>query len=400
MDGKKRILLFTSSFPSSRNPVSGIFVEDLAKVLVAHFEVVVLAPALPEVERCEYRDGMKILRFRQGIGSLCLAGTPGGILPAIKRNRWLLLWLPFFLLLEFFALMRTVRQEKIELIHAHWLLPQGLLAAIYKTLFNPQIRVLVTCHGSDLLKVGGGIAGGLKRFALQHINGLTVVSELLREKAEEAGFHGKCRILPMGVDTTTFAPGCVKPDIRKRYGIAGRMILFAGSLIELKGVRSLVRAMPILLKRVPDVTLLLAGGGELEPELRRLAAELGVAKRVVLAGPVPHKELPAYFVQSDLFVLPSFSEGCSLVVMEALSCETCVAASCLPVFADHPELSRILRLFQPGEPNDIAAALGDVLLDSGMSSRRKAGRKYVISKFDLHFVGKCYAEEMNRILEL
>ena len=56
MSAKKRILIFTSSFPSPRNPVSGIFVEDLARSLVAHFEVVVLAPALPGVARCECRD--------------------------------------------------------------------------------------------------------------------------------------------------------------------------------------------------------------------------------------------------------------------------------------------------------------------------------------------------------
>ena len=71
---KKRILIFTSSFPSPRNRISGIFVEDLTKALSAHFDVVVLAPALPGVDHCEYRDGMKILRFRQGIGGICLAG--------------------------------------------------------------------------------------------------------------------------------------------------------------------------------------------------------------------------------------------------------------------------------------------------------------------------------------
>ena len=399
MDVKKRILIFTSSFPSPRNPVSGIFVEDLAKALVAHFEVIVLAPAFSGAARCECRDGMKILRFRQGFCGIRIAGAPGGILPALKRNRLLLLWLPFFLALEFFALMLTVRREKIDLIHAHWLLPQGLLAAIYKTFFNRRMRLLVTCHGSDLLKVGGGVAGRLKRFALRQTDGLTVVSELLRKQAEMAGFQGECRVLPMGVDTTMFVPGCVVPDIRKRYGIEGRMILFVGSLIELKGVRSLVQAMPLLLKHIPDVTLVLAGGGELESELRRLAGELGVAERVVLAGPVLHEELPAYFAQSDLFALPSFSEGCSLVVMEALSCETDVAASDLPVFSNHPELNRLFWLFQPGKPADIAAVLCDALVDPGRFSRRKSGREYVISEFDLQVVGKRYAEEMNRILK-
>lgn len=399
MSAKKRILIFTSSFPSPRNPVSGIFVEDLARSLVAHFEVVVLAPALPGVARCECRDGMKILRFRQGFGGIVIAGTPGGILPALKRNRLLLLWLPFFLALEFLALMRTVRREKIDLIHAHWLLPQGLLAAIYKTFFNRRMRLLVTCHGSDLLKVGGGVAGRLKRFALRRTDGLTVVSELLRKRAMEAGFRGECRILPMGVDTAVFSPECREPDIRKRYGIEGRMILFVGSLIELKGVRSLVQAMPILLKRIPDATLLLVGGGELEPELRRMAAELGVADRVILAGPVLHEDLPAYFAQSDLFVLPSFSEGWPLVVMEALSSGAIVAVSDLPVFMNHPERDRIFRLFRAGDPADIAAVLGEALADPLGASRRKERREYAVSELDLKMVGMRYADEMNRILE-
>lgn len=393
---KKRILIFTSSFPSPRNRISGIFVEDLTKALSAHFDVVVLAPALPGVDHCEYRDGMKILRFRQGIGGICLAGSPGGILPALKRNRFLLFWLPFFLALELFALMRTVREEKIDLIHAHWLLPQGFLAAIYKTVFNRRLRLLVTCHGSDLLKVNGKLLGWMKRYSLCHADAVTVVSELLRRKAEALG-NRKSHVLPMGVDTRLFSPEAATPDFRARLGLKRNVILFVGSLIELKGVRALVAAMPEVIRKEPDTSLLLVGGGELEQELKFAVQKSGLEEHVVFAGARVHSELPEFFAGSDIFILPSFSEGWPLVVMEALSSGLTVVVSRLPVFMEHPDRDKLFLTVTAGDSRDIAETLIRAL-HMRSTAARKQGRAYAVREFDLAVVGARYTKLINELL--
>ncbi len=391
---QKSILIFTSSFPHPGNPVSGIFVEELAREQAKVFRVVVLAPAVGKAPRQEDRDGMRIIRFRQGVLGIELAGQPGGILPALSRNRWLIFLLPFFLLAEFVALIRTVRSEKIHLIHAHWLLPQGLIAALYCAFWNRRIKLLITCHGSDLLKVSGKISGVFKRFALRHADAVTVVSGLLASKVAALSCK-KCSVLPMGIDTDLFSPEAAVPGLSEQYGLKRNVILFVGSLIELKGVRALVDAMPEVLRHEPDTSLLLVGGGELEQELRERVTRNGVGEHVVFAGSQLHTDLPKFFAGSDLFILPSFSEGWPLVVMEALSSGLTVVVSKLPVFMDHPERDNLFLTVTAGDSVDIAKGLLQALQKEG---NKENARAYAVQEFDLKVVGSRYASLITEVL--
>lgn len=386
-----RLLVFTSSFPRDAADAAGIFVAELTRRLTRDFRVTVLTPLVDGGAEHEVRDGMEIFRFRQSALGFSLIGR-GGIVARLKRNPLLLLLLPFFLLSQFMALRRVVKRRNIDIIHAHWALPQGFLAVVYRCCFRRRLKVVVTCHGSDILKVTGAAAAMLQRYTLRRADGVSVVSDYLRERVEALGVRREVAVAPMGVDTAAFRPGLPADPVRAQWGISGPLILFVGSIIELKGVRTLIEAMPAVLAAAPETTLLLVGAGPLREEMEQLGERLGVKERVIFAGPVPHEELPGYFAAAGLLALPSFSEGWPLVVMEALSSGLRVVVSDLPVFARHPERD---RLFAVAPAGDVGRLAGELLrgLETPAACplrEREIRRAYAVEHFDLEQVAARY----------
>ncbi|MEU8769849.1 glycosyltransferase family 4 protein [Streptomyces griseus] len=128
------------------------------------------------------------------------------------------------------------------------------------------------------------------------------------------------------------APPGTRNRVRERYGLGARpVILCAARLVPRKGQDTLIRALPAVLRSVPDAVLLLTGDGPYARTLRRLAADTGVADAVVLAGGRPHPEMPQHYAAADVFAMPCRTrrgglevEGLGIVFLEA-------AAAGLPV---------------------------------------------------------------------
>jgi phosphatidylinositol alpha-1,6-mannosyltransferase len=174
--------------------------------------------------------------------------------------------------------------------------------------------------------------------------------------------------------------------VRARNGLAGRPVIVCVSrLVPRKGQDTLVRALPLVRRAVPDAALLLVGGGPHRPAVRRLARELDVADHVVLTGSVPWAELPAHYAAGDVFAMPCRTrnggldvEGLGIVYLEA-------SAVGLPVIAGDsggaPDAVRDgeTGYVVPGRGVDaLAARLVELLSDEPL--RRKlgtAGRAWV-----------------------
>lgn len=138
-------------------------------------------------------------------------------------------------------------------------------------------------------------------------------------------------VVPAGVDLDLFSPGD-REIARLRLGLSleEKVLLFVGRLEPLKGLDTLVGALPDLAETMP-VRLVVAGGdAQTERERQRLEAmarDLGVAERVTFAGSVPHDELPDYYRAADVVVAPSFYESFGMVAVEAMACGVPVVAA-------------------------------------------------------------------------
>ncbi len=227
---------------------------------------------------------------------------------------------------------------------------------------------------------------GLETYALRHADAVTTICEGLRGDIVGRGIPAeKVGVIPNAVDVEQFSAGG-QPDqaLKQRLGLDGARVLgFIGSFYAYEGLDLLLRALPAILSRAPDVGVLLVGGGPQEANLRQLAQALGVADQVAFAGRVPHAEVRRYYDLVDVLVYPRLSMRLTELVtplkpLEAMAQGRLLAASDV---GGHRELIRDGEtgvLFQAGDPGALAAKVLDLLADHARwPALRTAARRFV-----------------------
>lgn len=137
-----------------------------------------------------------------------------------------------------------------------------------------------------------------------------------------------------GVDDSTFRPGCGGDEVRRRLGLADRPVVVCISrMVARKGQDVLVRALPLLRRRVPDAALLLVGDGPYRRRVESLVDALGLREHVVLTGRVPWDETPAYYDAGDVFCMPTRTRLMGLEPEALGICYLEAAATGIPVVA-------------------------------------------------------------------
>ncbi|UJW36135.1 glycosyltransferase family 4 protein [Saccharothrix sp. AJ9571] len=249
-------------------------------------------------------------------------------------------------------------------------------------------RVLASTHGHE---VGWSMLPAARQ-ALRRIGDtadvVTFVSEYTRSRFAAAfGPMAGLEHLPSGVDPAVFRPDpAARESIRKRYGLGDRpTVVCVSRLVPRKGQDMLVLAMLELRRRVPDVALLLVGGGPYRAKLAGLVDSLGFGDDVVLTGSVPWEELPAHYAAGDVFAMPARTrgkgldvEGLGIVYLEA-------SATGLPVVAGRsggaPEtvLDEVTGHVVDGrDVMQLADTLAPLLTDPARARRMgQAGREWV-----------------------
>jgi len=158
-------------------------------------------------------------------------------------------------------------------------------------------------HGLELT---GTLVPGLLRHIGRDAALLTAVSEWARKALDRSfGWEGRMELLPSGIDTDQFHPGVSDATVRERHALGEAPVICCVSrLVARKGQDLLIRALPAVARAVPEVRLLIVGSGPYDATLRKLAADTGVADRVVFSGAAPYAELPNYFRAGDVFAMP------------------------------------------------------------------------------------------------
>lgn len=213
------------------------------------------------------------------------------------------------------------RQHRPQVLHAHSPVLNALPALrVGRRLGIPVVYEVRACWEDAAVDHGSTTEGSLRyratraleTHALQRADAVMVICDGLRREFESRGIAAeKITVIPNAVETETFAfHASPQPDpqLRRELGLEGATVLgFVGSFYAYEGLDLLLRALPTLRERRPDVRVLLVGGGPQEAPLKALAAELGVADRVVFTGRVPHAQVQRYYDQIDLLVYPRHS---------------------------------------------------------------------------------------------
>jgi len=206
-----------------------------------------------------------------------------------------------------------------------------------------------------------------RRIALNLFDRIVVVSEAVQHMTEKCGVRNtRIRAIWNSADEDNFKPRS-KEKARKllHLPLEKKMILFVGRLVPVKGIYYLVRAMPSILRK-QEAILVIAGEGAERSNLKRLVDMLNLEPYVLFLGNIPAEKLALYYNAADVFVLPSFIEGHSVVLLEAM-------ASGLPIVATNVggNSESIINevngfLVCPKDYHALAEAIGVILNNEGL----------------------------------
>jgi glycosyltransferase involved in cell wall biosynthesis len=168
------------------------------------------------------------------------------------------------------------------------------------------------------------------------------------------------------------------------------VVTCVANLREVKGHRYLLQAVALLGQRMPRLKLLLIGTGELHKELEQLARELGVRDRVIFAG--RRHDVPNCLAASDLFVLPSLSEGTPLCILEAMRAGLPVVATAVGGIPEIVETGRSAFLVPPGNPQALAEAILAASESAVAASLGACGKQLFHDRFRREIFIDRYAE--------
>ncbi|WP_129669167.1 glycosyltransferase family 4 protein [Phytoactinopolyspora endophytica] len=251
--------------------------------------------------------------------------------------------------------------------------PLGLLAADLRSAGAERVVGLTHGHETWWARVPG--ARRVLRRIGDSCDALTYVSEFCRHRIagslSAAAAERMVRLAP-GVDVEVFRPGAGGARTRRWLGIgADRPVLLSvARLVPRKGQDALIRAMPYILREVPDAVLLLVGEGSYRRRLERLVDEYSVQESVIFAGAVPWSEVPAWFDAADVFAMPCRTrrsglepEALGIVFLESQACGVPVLvgdSGGAPETVRHGETGYV---FDPRDPPAIAARAVPLLVD-------------------------------------
>jgi glycosyltransferase involved in cell wall biosynthesis len=274
----------------------------------------------------------------------------------------------------FHAVIKNRSSYDIIHAHSHLFLSTNLCALIRKLGSSPLI---ITNHGL----ISQTAPMWIQRFFIPTIGKWTfksadrIICYTMHEKNEliELGINPeKIVVIHNGIDTEVFFPNDTQ--------IQNHTILWIGRYTRGKGVQYLIDAFYCLMQRYPDAHLIMIGDGPEKREILKKIQDLGLSTNITLRTFVPNEDLPALYRRSDVFVLPSLSEGIPRTILESMACGIPVICTDLPQLVDLVTGAGVV--VPARDPEAIASAIMKIFQDPEFASRlRKTGTKRIVNGY-------------------
>jgi teichuronic acid biosynthesis glycosyltransferase TuaC len=395
-DGLK-VIFVASSYPRNPQDSAAVFLRYLAEHLQKlDLHIYILTPADNHADAV-HEHGITVHRFRYFPKRWQKLAYGSGILANLKRNPLLWIQVPFFICAMTYSLLRLVKKLQPDIVHAHWVIPQGIAVIPAKLIFGTT--VIITAHGSDAFALQNRLLSWVKRFLLRHCDAWTANTRATSEAVIMGQKLAIPHIIPMGVDIKLFESGARN---RLRSGIKDeeKIILFVGRLVPSKGVDDLIRAFALLPSELRyRAKLWIVGTGKQENTLRMLASQLGAINQTRFWGNVPHSQLPDFYAAADLFVGPSLvtasgeSEGQGIVFLEAFAARLCVVATDIGGIKEVVEDGKTGMLVKPRSPEALAKKMSLLLHDSVLRTKLISGAyKKAVQYYDWEQIARKFVD--------
>jgi L-malate glycosyltransferase len=217
---------------------------------------------------------------------------------------------------------RIINREKPDILHAHQVTQSGFWCSLCG--FHPFV---LTAWGSDILvqPKKSKLIRWKATFALKRADIITCDAEHMADRMSEMGIaREKIRIVHFGVDTQKFSARQTAAEVKEKLELPSEspIVISLRSLYPIYDLESLIKAVPLVLRKVPETKFIIVGDGDQRDYLKNLATTLGVEDSIRFVGPISNSEIPRYLAASDVYVSTSLSDaGLAASTAEAMACE-------------------------------------------------------------------------------
>jgi phosphatidylinositol alpha-1,6-mannosyltransferase len=305
-------------------------------------------------------------------------------------------------------LCRLVKNERVAMIHCGRCLPEGF--AVWLSSWRTRVPYVCYVHGEDVTTAATSrelswmvkrVLHGARFLIANSHSTRTILLRDWRLAAEQV------QLLHPGVDTRRFTPAPRDPAGRVELGWGNRpVVLTVGRLQKRKGHDQMIRALPAIRRRLPDVLYAIVGDGEERANLDHLVREHAVHEHVQFLGEVDDAWLIRCYQQCDLFALPNRQEGSDIegfgmVLLEAQACGRPVVAGASGGTAETMRPGESGLIVPCDGPDELARVVPELLSRPEELARMgEAGRRWVVEQFDWESLtrraGELFARGMRR----
>lgn len=381
---RPRVLMLTTTLPAEPGDGTPEFVLALASALADDHEVTIVSPRVRGARLDQEIDGVRVKRFRY-FPRRWEELADGAILPNLKTSPKLWFQVPTLLISFLWASLREARRSRADVIHAHWLIPAGLVGRIVSAIVRRPF--VVTAHGADGYALEAAPFRVLKRRIMRAAAAVSPTSRAMGRQLGMPEDQIARYVAPMGVATE---------EIARRVGTrqpADKQILFVGRLESKKGVDVLLQAVA----QIPGAGVTIIGDGSDRATLEGLARSLDLTDRVRLVGRQPQQRVFEELRIASVLVVPSVvgaggdRDTTPLVMSEAMSAGVPVIASRLGGLEEQIEDDVNGLLVEPGSVTALRAALERILGDDALAgSLTEAASKSVRASLDISVTSSVY----------
>jgi glycosyltransferase involved in cell wall biosynthesis len=373
-----KILMLASSLPLYAGEPTAPFIEEIAAGIAARgHPVTLLAPWHPALRRAPEERGVQLRFFRYAPHpALNVWGYAQALVSDTKLKGRALAVTPLALAAACRAMLRELAGEtRYDLVHAHWVLPNGPPAALAAALAG--LPLVVSLHGSDIYVAEQGWPFALTAAAtFRCAEAITACSSDLHMRALRLGAPAqRSSVIPYGVNLGFFKPDAdAYARVRAELGLPAdaKLVIGLGRLVAKKGFGVLLDAWPQVRAAHPDATLAIVGYGDMRAALERQAAALGLGDSVRFTGQLERARAAAYLAAADVFALPIVREGVDglpNVLLEAMGAGRAIAASNVAGVPDVVTHEQHGLIVPEGDPAALAHAIGRLLHDRALAER-------------------------------
>lgn len=333
-----RIGVLTHNYPRYPGDFMGHFVQSLCEELARQgSHVTVIAPFDADFRRpmsAQFGAGsVQVRLYRYALRSdQHIIGYGRSMEADVNLRRSHSLLSPLMLAAGTASTLAWARRARPDVLHAHWALPNGLMAATVGKLLG--IPVAVSIPGSDATVAdSNALFRAMARFTFSQAGLITANSNSLKGVAVERLGADPARfdLIPYGVNPDTNVPDTTGvADLRATLGIPedAVVLLAVGRMVYKKGFDQLIKALPLVTslptrKPLPPIHAVLVGQGDLWQTWQDLAVQMGVSDHVHWVGNVPFDQIQVYYNMADVAVMPAVTrpaDGLNVTVLDAMSC--------------------------------------------------------------------------------